>query len=76
MGNRSDEEGKLNTFMVMSIPLLELLPALSSPQRDSDEGNLSPSAFSKAPEDLPAVVHEQEHPVYKNISEEVGNGRK
>ena len=58
----------------MPIPcLLELLLVLSSPQRDPDEVNLP--LWLKAPEDL-AVVHKQEHPVHKNVSEEAGNGRK
>jgi len=61
-------------FMVMPIPcLLELLLVLSSPQRDPDEVNLP--LWLKARENL-AVVHKQERPVHKNVSEEAGNGRK
>lgn len=63
--------------MMMSIPcLLQLLLALCSPQGDPDEGNLPLSGWSKAPEDLLAVVHKQEHSVDKSVSEEAGNGGK
>jgi len=48
---------------------------LFSPQRDPDEVNLPLSDWSKASEDL-SVVHKQEHPVHKNVSDEAGNGRK
>jgi len=62
---------------VLSVPcLLELLLDLFSPQRDPDEVKLPLSDWLKAPEDLLAVVHKQEYPVHKNVSEEAGNGRK
>ena len=61
---------------MLSVPCwLELLLDLFSPQRDPDEVNLPLSDWSKASEDL-AVVHKQEHPVPKSVSEEAGNGRK
>lgn len=57
--------------MVMSLLcLLELLLVFSSPQRDPGEGNVPLSDWSKAPEDLLAVVQKQEHPVHKNVSED------
>ena len=60
---------------MLSIPCwLELLLDLFSPQRDPD--NLPLSDWSKASEDLLSVVHKQEHPVHKSVSEEAGNGRK
>ena len=53
--------------MVMSTTFMsELLFALSSPQRDPDDGN---SLWVQTPGDLLAVVHKEEHLVHKNVED-------
>ena len=47
-----------------------LLLALSSPQKDPDDGN---TLWVQTPGDLLAVVHKEEHPVHKNVNEDAGN---
>ena len=60
--------------MVMSATFLsELLLALSSPQRDPDDGN---ALWVQTPGDLLAVVHKEEHPVHKNVNEDADNWTK